>query len=131
MDKKPSVFTRTSAYLPWISNVIRRDIYIEHSRIPSAQINPLIVSVGFLLTFWLLHSASGCGGPKDLSGTGGTITSMNYPNTYSNNARCEWNIEVPVGELVHLHFSGFSLEDSQLCLNDKVKLTDNVGSLGA
>uniref|UniRef100_A0A3Q2CBD6 Zgc:154142 n=1 Tax=Cyprinodon variegatus TaxID=28743 RepID=A0A3Q2CBD6_CYPVA len=104
MDKKPSVFTRASAYLPWISNVIRRDIYIEHT--------------------------SGCGGPKDLSGTGGIITSMNYPNTYSNNARCEWNIEVPVGKLVHLHFSGFSLEDSQLCLNDKVKLTDNVGSLG-
>lgn len=26
-DKKPSVFTRSSAYLPWIQNIIRKDIY--------------------------------------------------------------------------------------------------------
>ncbi|KAM4595755.1 ovochymase-2 [Fundulus diaphanus] len=104
MNKKPSVFTRASAYLPWISNVIRRDIYNEHT--------------------------SGCGGPKDLSGERGTTSSMSYPGTYSNNARCQWNIEVPAGKLVHVHFSGFSLEESQLCMNDKVSLADNVGSLG-
>lgn len=34
MDKKPSVFTRLSAYIPWIENVIRKDIYIEHSMNP-------------------------------------------------------------------------------------------------
>ncbi|XP_007562022.2 ovochymase-2 [Poecilia formosa] len=104
MDKKPSVFTRSSAYLPWISNVIRRELYNEHT--------------------------SGCGGPKDLSGAGGTVSSMSYPAAYSNNARCQWNIEAPAGKLVHLHFAGFSLEESQLCLNDKVSLTDTVGSLG-
>lgn len=27
MNKKPSVFTRSSAYIPWIENVIREDIY--------------------------------------------------------------------------------------------------------
>lgn len=27
MNKKPSVFTRTSAYVPWIENIIREDIY--------------------------------------------------------------------------------------------------------
>lgn len=27
MDKKPSVFTRSSAYLDWIENIIRKDIY--------------------------------------------------------------------------------------------------------
>uniref|UniRef100_A0A8C2WK52 Zgc:154142 n=1 Tax=Cyclopterus lumpus TaxID=8103 RepID=A0A8C2WK52_CYCLU len=32
MNKKPSVFTRSSAYLPWIENVLRRDIYNEHSK---------------------------------------------------------------------------------------------------
>uniref|UniRef100_A0A672YVI0 Peptidase S1 domain-containing protein n=1 Tax=Sphaeramia orbicularis TaxID=375764 RepID=A0A672YVI0_9TELE len=32
MNKKPSVFTRFSAYLPWVKNVMRRDIYNEHSR---------------------------------------------------------------------------------------------------
>lgn len=32
MDKKPSVFTRSSAYLPWINNIIRRDIYNKHGQ---------------------------------------------------------------------------------------------------
>uniref|UniRef100_A0A3B4TUR0 Zgc:154142 n=1 Tax=Seriola dumerili TaxID=41447 RepID=A0A3B4TUR0_SERDU len=104
MNKKPSVFTRSSAYLPWIRNVIRRDIYNEHT--------------------------SGCGGAKDLTGTGGTVSSMGYPASYSNKAHCQWNIRVPVGKVVHLHFHNFSLEESQLCMNDKVSLTDRTGSLG-
>ncbi|KAM9770435.1 ovochymase-2 [Menidia menidia] len=104
MNKKPSVFTRSSAYLPWIENVIRRDVYIEHT--------------------------SGCGGPKELTGTGGTITSMGHPGSYSNKAHCQWHIHVPAGKLIHLHFNSFSLEESQLCMNDKVSLTDKVGSLG-
>ncbi|XP_029008026.1 ovochymase-2 [Betta splendens] len=104
MDKKPSVFTRTSAYIPWIENVIRRDIYSEHT--------------------------SGCGGPKDLSGTGGTVSSMGYPGSYNNKARCQWNIQVPTGKLVHLQFHNFSLEETQMCLNDKVSLSDRIGNLG-
>uniref|UniRef100_A0A3Q4HAN9 Zgc:154142 n=1 Tax=Neolamprologus brichardi TaxID=32507 RepID=A0A3Q4HAN9_NEOBR len=35
MNKKPSVFTRSSAYIPWITNVIRRDLYNEHSMNPA------------------------------------------------------------------------------------------------
>ncbi|XP_071378637.1 cubilin [Centroberyx affinis] len=104
MNKKPSVFTRSSAYIPWIENVIRRDLYNEHT--------------------------SGCGGPKDLTGTGGTLSSMGYPGSYSNKARCQWNIRAPLGKLVHLRFHTFSLEESQLCMNDKVTLTDKTGSLG-
>ncbi|XP_068177209.1 ovochymase-2 [Antennarius striatus] len=104
MNKKPSVFTRSSAYIPWIENVIRRDIYNEH--------------------------ISGCGGAKDLNGTEGTVSSMGYPGSYSNKARCQWNIHVPTGKLVHLHFHSFSLEESQLCLNDRVSLKDRTGSLG-
>ncbi|XP_070768774.1 ovochymase-2 [Enoplosus armatus] len=104
MNKKPSVFTRSSAYIPWIKNVIRRDIYNEHT--------------------------SGCGGPKDLVGTGGTVSSMGYPGSYNNKASCQWNIQVPLGKLVHLHFHNFSLEESQLCIKDKVSLRDRAGSLG-
>ncbi|XP_047430814.1 ovochymase-2 [Mugil cephalus] len=104
MDKKPSVFTRSSAYIPWISNVIRRDIYNEHT--------------------------SGCGGAKELTGTSGTVSSMGYPGSYSNKASCHWIIRVPAGKLVHLHFRDFSLEESELCINDKVSLTDGLGSLG-
>ena len=36
MNKKPSVFTRSSAYLPWIQNAIRRDMYNKHSTNPAA-----------------------------------------------------------------------------------------------
>ncbi|XP_061536464.1 ovochymase-2 [Phycodurus eques] len=104
MNKKPSVFTRSSAYLPWISNVIRRDIYNQHT--------------------------SGCGGAKNVTGTGGTLSSMGFPGSYSNKARCQWNIHAPVGKLVHLHFSNFSLEESQMCLSDKVIISDGTGSLG-
>uniref|UniRef100_A0A8C5G6K9 Ovochymase-2-like n=1 Tax=Gouania willdenowi TaxID=441366 RepID=A0A8C5G6K9_GOUWI len=106
MNKKPSVFTRTSAYLPWITNVIRRNIYKEHT--------------------------SGCGGLKELSGTGGTVSSMGYPGSYSNNARCLWNIQVPEGKLVHLHFHNFSLEDteSETCEYDQVNAADRNGHLG-
>ncbi|KAM4603345.1 ovochymase-2 [Polymixia lowei] len=104
MNKKPSVFTRSSAYIPWIENVIRMDMYNEHT--------------------------SGCGGAKDLTGTGGTLSSMGYPGSYSNRARCQWNIQVPPGKLVHLHFHNFSLEETQLCVNDKVTLADKTGSLG-
>ncbi|XP_034543236.1 ovochymase-2 [Notolabrus celidotus] len=104
MNKKPSVFTRSSAYLPWIRNAIRRDMYNEHT--------------------------SGCGGPKDLTGIEGTVSSMGYPGSYSNKASCQWNIQVPDGKLVHLRFHNFSLEESQMCLNDKVILSDRLGSLG-
>lgn len=104
MDKKPSVFTRTSAYIPWIENVVRRDIYNEHT--------------------------SGCGGPKDLSGEEGTLSSMGFPGSYSNKASCQWNIRVPDGKLVHLHFSNFSLEESDGCIGDKVSIRDQLGSLG-
>ncbi|TRY88335.1 hypothetical protein DNTS_018821 [Danionella cerebrum] len=103
-DKKPSVFTRFSAYLPWIENIIRKEIYELTS--------------------------SGCGGLKDLSGTDGIVASMGYPEAYSNKASCQWNIRVPTGKNVYLHFGNFSLEESTLCLNDKISLSDAIGSLG-
>ncbi|XP_038837825.1 ovochymase-2-like [Salvelinus namaycush] len=104
MDKKPSVFTRASAYIPWMENVIRRDMYNQHT--------------------------SGCGGPKDLTGESGMLSSMGHPGSYSNGAHCQWHIKVPDGKLVHLHFHNFSLEDTQLCLNDKVTINDSLASLG-
>lgn len=55
---------------------------------------------------------------------------MGYPGSYNNKASCQWNIQVPLGKLVHLHFHNFSLEESQMCMTDKVSLTDRIGSLG-
>lgn len=86
----------------------------------------------FFLVFTLCLSgvASGCGGPKDLTGTGGTVSSMGYPGSYNNKARCQWNIQVSTGKIVHLQFHNFSLEESQMCMNDKVSLSDRIGNLG-
>ncbi|XP_061102877.1 tolloid-like protein 1 [Conger conger] len=104
MDKKPSVFTRVSAYLPWIEQVIRKKLYDLYS--------------------------SGCGGAKDVTGLRGSLSTMNHPRTYSNNAACSWNIKAPLGKLVRLHFHNFSLEDSQFCMSDQLQLFDHIGSLG-
>ncbi|KAI4884471.1 hypothetical protein NFI96_001277, partial [Prochilodus magdalenae] len=104
MDKKPSVFTRASAYLPWIENAMRKDTYERIS--------------------------SGCGGLMEQTGTEGVLSSMNYPQGYENGARCQWNIIVPPEKRVHLHFDKFSLEESQLCLSDSVSISDSLGSLG-
>ncbi|XP_062851362.1 cubilin [Trichomycterus rosablanca] len=104
MDKKPSVFTRSSAYMSWIENIVRKDVYEM--------------------------TTSGCGGLKEQTGTEGVLTSMNHPQSYENGANCNWNIHVPAGKHVHLHFISFSLEESQLCLSDSVAISDHVGTLG-
>ncbi|XP_029622136.1 ovochymase-2 isoform X1 [Salmo trutta] len=104
MDRKPSVFTRVSAYIPWMENVIRTDMYKQHT--------------------------SGCGGPKDMTGESGVLSSIGHPGSYSNGAHCQWHIKVPDGKLVHLHFHNFYLEDTRLCLNDKVTINDSLASLG-
>lgn len=89
------------------------------------QRTPCMFSLSFLPC-----SVSGCGGPKDLNGTEGTVSSMGFPSSYSNNAKCQWNIQVPPGKLVFFQFNYFNLEESSMCLNDKVSLTDRVGTLG-
>ncbi|KAK6494151.1 ovochymase-2 isoform X1 [Huso huso] len=104
MDKKPSVFTRTSAYIPWIEQVIKKNIYDLNT--------------------------SGCGGAKELLGTGGTFSSMRYPLSYRNNGICVWNLRAPAGKVVHLHFQSFSLEDSLNCVNDQVTLSDEISNIG-
>ncbi|XP_073446306.1 ovochymase-2-like [Dendrobates tinctorius] len=105
MDKKPSVFTRASAHLDWIDSVIKKDIYDTYS--------------------------SGCGSAKDLSERNGIFTSMRYPSTYSNDADCLWNIVAPADEVIHLRFNNFVLEESTLCINDRVVISDELGSVGA
>lgn len=65
-----------------------------------------------------------------MNGTGGSLSSLGYHGSYSNGARCQWIIQAAPGKLVHLRFHNFSLEESELCLNDKVSLLDSLGSLG-
>ncbi|KAA0714702.1 Suppressor of tumorigenicity 14 protein -like protein [Triplophysa tibetana] len=46
-----------------------------------------------------------CGGK--MTGTSGGFTSPNYPNYYSPNTTCQWDIEVPVGKFIKLKFLKF------------------------
>ncbi|KAG8593209.1 hypothetical protein GDO81_000765 [Engystomops pustulosus] len=105
MDKKPSVFTRSSAHLDWIDLIIKKDLYDTYS--------------------------SGCGSAKDLSDRKGQFTSMQYPSTYSNNADCIWNIVAPADKVIHLHFERFVLEESNFCNNDRVVISDELGIVGS
>ncbi|KAM5191524.1 LOW QUALITY PROTEIN: ovochymase-2-like [Mantella aurantiaca] len=105
MDKKPSVFTRSSAHLDWIDGIIRKDIYDVHS--------------------------SGCGSPKILDDRKGNFQSMRFPSPYRNEASCLWNIVAPADKVIHLHFNSFLLEESTACNNDRVIISDELSSLGA
>ncbi|XP_031759056.1 ovochymase-2 [Xenopus tropicalis] len=104
MDKKPSVFTRASAHLDWIDQIIKKDTYDIHS--------------------------SGCGSAKNLYDPKGHFTSMRYPSSYKSDATCTWNIIAEEGKVIHLHFDGFVLEESTGCMNDKVIISDELSSLG-
>lgn len=66
----------------------------------------------------------------DQTGTAGVLASMNHPETYENGAQCRWNIRVPSGKRVHLHFESFSLEESQMCISDSVSISDHLSPLG-
>ncbi|XP_064624477.1 CUB and sushi domain-containing protein 3-like [Lineus longissimus] len=61
--------------------------------------------IGFSIQWTAVEpEVSGCGSRYKLSGTSGSISSMNYPNTYPNNADCSWVITVPAGMRVRLDF---------------------------
>ena len=58
-------------------------------------------------------TSNGCGG--DFSGPSGTITSPGWPNGYSINKDCTWNVMCPQGEVVQIAFKKFVLEPHFIC----------------
>ncbi|KAJ8318614.1 hypothetical protein KUTeg_003705 [Tegillarca granosa] len=44
-----------------------------------------------------VSTLSGCGSPTLQNGSAGSFSSLHYPNPYSNNLDCRWEINVPVG----------------------------------
>ena len=57
-----------------------------------------------------------------LTGSSGFLTSENFPNNFSQNTDCAWNITVPVGHIIRLTFLHFTLEPNEQ--------TDCTGSRG-
>jgi hypothetical protein len=66
----------------------------------------------------------GCGGV--LTAPSGDILSPNHPDGYRENVDCEWHIQLPVGERIHLTFLTFSLEASSSCYFDYVAVSKTV-----
>ena len=57
--------------------------------------------------------------------TAAFITSLGFPNYYSHDARCSWDIIVPYGSYVALHFVDVDIAaSSDECLEDYVRVLD-------
>ncbi|CAD7693815.1 unnamed protein product [Nyctereutes procyonoides] len=61
-----------------------------------------------------------CGGPFELWEPNTTFTSMNFPNSYPNQAFCVWNLNAQKGKNIQLHFQEFDLEN----IEDVVEVRD-------
>ncbi|XP_043919152.1 mannan-binding lectin serine protease 2 [Protopterus annectens] len=72
----------------------------------------------FLLLTALLHGSYSI----SLKGLFGEIVSPGFPNIYPNNVKESWNITVPLGHVVKLYFTHFSVEPSYLCEYDYIKI---------
>uniref|UniRef100_A0A3B3Q818 CUB domain-containing protein n=1 Tax=Paramormyrops kingsleyae TaxID=1676925 RepID=A0A3B3Q818_9TELE len=46
-----------------------------------------------------------------LGPSSGTLSSINYPQTYPNHTVCEWELRVTHGRRIHLKFGDFDIED--------------------
>ncbi|XP_072865776.1 discoidin, CUB and LCCL domain-containing protein 2 isoform X2 [Chlorocebus sabaeus] len=72
------------------------------------------------------QQGDGCGhtvlGPES-----GTLTSINYPQTYPNSTVCEWEIRVKMGERVHIKFGDFDIEDSDSCHFNYLRIYNGIG----
>ena len=47
--------------------------------------------------------------------TSGVIASPGFPKSYRNGIECTWNIQMPIGQLIHFNFLHFDLQYGFLC----------------
>nr|XP_009858219.1 uncharacterized protein LOC104265580 [Ciona intestinalis] len=80
-------------------------------------------------------NGSGCGGPQALTEPRGFFQSMNYPEPYSNNAHCIWDIYADVDKLIEIRFSdmqiardirypGVRYRPGTSCIDDSLQIKD-------
>ncbi|XP_077342767.1 scavenger receptor cysteine-rich domain-containing protein DMBT1-like isoform X3 [Lithobates pipiens] len=79
-------------------------------------------TVNTTLPSWTTRNNTSCGGR--ITQFYGVITSPNFPNNYSSNSFCIWEIETARGYRVELTFTHFQLETSNNCVYDWVKVYD-------
>ncbi|XP_005387022.1 PREDICTED: cubilin [Chinchilla lanigera] len=62
--------------------------------------------------------------------TYGILESINYPNPYSKNQRCNWTIQATRGNTVNYTFAAFDLEYHTNCAADYLELYDGPNRIG-
>ncbi|XP_049656762.1 membrane frizzled-related protein isoform X3 [Accipiter gentilis] len=67
-----------------------------------------------------------CGGP--LTTLEGHFSTPSHPQPYPHQQLCLWQISVPVGHVIDLHFHNFSLESHEDCSFDFVEVHDSAGT---
>ncbi|KAM9728247.1 enteropeptidase [Menidia menidia] len=65
-----------------------------------------------------------CGGPFDLWESNWTFSSLNYPQSYPDQANCLWTLHAKEGENICLHFLDFDVEATY----DVVEVRDGAGT---
>ncbi|XP_044857666.1 discoidin, CUB and LCCL domain-containing protein 2 isoform X3 [Mauremys mutica] len=91
-------------------------------------------AAALLLLLLLLLQLRGAGAQKGdgcghtvLGPESGTLTSINYPQTYPNSTVCEWEIRVKSGQRVQLKFGDFDIEDSDACHFNYLRVYNGIG----
>ncbi|XP_041127687.1 discoidin, CUB and LCCL domain-containing protein 2-like isoform X1 [Polyodon spathula] len=74
----------------------------------------------------LYFPGDGCGHTL-LGPNSGTLSSINYPQTYPNGTVCEWEIRVRPGERVTFKFADFDIEDSDSCHFNYLRIYNGIG----
>eukprot|EP00076_Gallus_gallus_P007495 XP_003642649.2 membrane frizzled-related protein [Gallus gallus] len=67
-----------------------------------------------------------CGGP--LTALEGHLSTPSHPQPYPHQQLCLWQISVPLGHVIDLHFHNFSLESHEDCSFDFVEVHDSAGT---
>ena len=112
MTTPPSITTQGSTMFVHIrNNVIGRDMHYHSSN--TFQRFRAIYTV----------EDTACGGT--LSSMSGRFASPDFPNSYPMNVECVWIIKAPAGNIAHLFFSQFDLEESEDCNKDYLDVYQN------
>ncbi|KAM9519436.1 membrane frizzled-related protein [Guaruba guarouba] len=81
---------------------------------------------GFSAHYRAVAPSDKCGGP--LTALEGHFSTPNHPQPYPHQQLCLWQISVPVGHVIDLHFHNFSLEMHEDCSFDFVEVHDSAGT---
>ena len=109
------------------------EVYSRGSSLLVTYVNLLntSASAGFLATYETVKAIPAkyaCGKlaiygiPTKLEDSIGEFASHQFPRSYSNDVKCSWIIQVPVGFLVNLTFHTFELQESPGCSADHVEI---------